>query len=148
MKDKWIMTLRSIQYDGSEKTESELNTETEFYRDANGDLVIAYDESETTGMEGSRMHLRVSPEHMVSVIRTGTFQTHIVVQPGVKHFCHYETPFGEIAVGVNAKWVKDQLTEQGGRLAMRYTVDGNSTLLSDNEIHLEVRKNEIQEEQL
>lgn len=133
------MTLRSIQRDGKEKSESELNTEADFYRDENGDLVIAYDESETTGMEGSRMNLRISQDNMVSVIRTGTFRTHLVVQPNVKHFCHYETPFGEIAVGITAKRLLNQMTENGGHLEMRYIVDSNSTLLSDNEIILDVR---------
>ncbi len=140
MKNKCIMTLRSIQRDGKEKSESELNTEADFYRDENGDLVIAYDESETTGMEGSRMNLRISQDNMVSVIRTGTFRTHLVVQPNVKHFCHYETPFGEIAVGITAKRLLNQMTENGGHLEMRYIVDSNSTLLSDNEIILDVRK--------
>ncbi len=139
MKNKCIMTLRSIQRDGKEKSESELNTEADFYRDENGDLVIAYDESETTGMEGSRMNLRISQDNMVSVIRTGTFRTHLVVQPNVKHFCHYETPFGEIAVGITAKRLLNQMTENGGHLEMRYIVDSNSTLLSDNEIILDVR---------
>ncbi len=146
MKDTWIMKLISIQRDGKEKTESELMTEAEYYTDTNGDRVIAYEESETTGMEGSRMQLRISEENMVSVIRTGNFQTHLVVQPGKKHFCHYETPFGEFAVGVSAKWLKNQLTDEGGHLEMRYTVDANSTLLSDNEIIAEIRKDSAQED--
>ncbi len=146
MKEKWILMLKSIQHDGSEVSETELNTESEFYREDNGDLVLDYDESETTGMEGSHMQLRISPENMVSVIRTGTFQTHLVVQPGVKHFCHYATPFGDIAVGITAKWVRSTLTEQGGHLEMRYIVDTNSTLLSDNEIILDVRKTDTQED--
>jgi len=148
LKEQWILMLKSIQHDGKDTSVSELNTETEFYRDENGDLVLEYDESETTGMEGSHMQLRVSPEKMVSVIRTGTFQTHLVVQSGVKHFCHYATPFGDIAVGITAKWVRSTLTEHGGHLEMRYIVDGNSTLLSDNEIILDVRKKDTQEESI
>lgn len=148
MKEKWIMTLHSIQRDGKEKSESVLDTEAEFYQDKNGDLVIAYDESETTGMEGSRMNLRISPDNMVSVIRTGTFQTHLVVQPNVKHFCHYETPFGEIGVGITAKWLRNGITPEGGHLEMRYIVDANSTLLSDNEIILDLKRKDTQEESL
>ena len=134
------MTLRSIQRDGSESSESVLDTEIQYYLDQNGDRIIAYEESETTGMEGSSMMLRVSPEDMVSIIRTGTFQTHLVVQKGKKHFCHYETPFGEFAVGVAAKWVRNHLSDEGGSLALRYTVDANSTLLSDNEIRIDIKK--------
>ncbi len=134
------MTLKSIQRDGKESSESVLDTEIQYYLDQSGDRIIAYEESETTGMEGSNMMLRISPEDMVSIIRTGTYQTHLVVQKGKKHYCHYETPFGEFAVGVAAKWVRNRLTDDGGTLALRYTVDANSTLLSDNEIKIDVRK--------
>ena len=139
MREQWIMTLKSIQRDGKEMSESVLDTEIQYYLDK-GDRIIAYEESETTGMEGSNTMLRISPENMVSIIRTGTYQTHLVVEKGKKHFCHYETPFGEFAVGVAAKWVRNRLSDEGGTLALRYTVDANSTLLSDNEIKIDVRK--------
>lgn len=134
------MTLKSVQRDMEDTSESVLDTEVLYFTDGSGDRIITYDESETTGMEGSKMQLRISPEDMVSIVRTGTFQTHLVVQKGKKHFCHYETPFGEFAVGVSAKWIRNRLTDEGGSLKFRYTVDANSTLLSDNEIQIDVRK--------
>ncbi len=146
MKKTWILKLISIQYEGEDKTRTELMTEADYHTDRNGDRVIAYEESETTGMEGSRMQIRISEENMVSVIRTGSFQTHLVIQPGRKHFCHYETPFGEFAVGVSARKLRAAFDDNGGRLEMRYTVDANSTLLSDNEIIAEIRKDSAQEE--
>lgn len=139
MKEQWVMTLKSIQREMDDTSESVLDTEVEYYQDGS-DRIIAYAETEATGMEGSDMQLRISPENMVSIIRTGSFQTHLVVQKGKKHFCHYETPFGEFAVGISAKWIRNCLTDEGGSLALRYTVDANSTLLSDNEIQIEVRK--------
>ena len=140
LKNQWSMTLKSIQYDENEKTETTLNTEILYYIDKNGERVISYQESETTGMEGSDMQLRISPDNMISIIRTGTYQTHLVVQKGRKHFCHYETPFGDFAVGVSARFVNNRLTDEGGSLRLRYTVDANSTLLSDNEIWIDVKK--------
>lgn len=134
------MTLKSIQREDGETSESVLDTEITYEMNRDGERVITYDESETTGMEGSQMQMRVTRDGMISIVRTGTYQTHLVVQKGKKHFCHYETPFGEFAVGVSAKWVRNELTDEGGRLAMRYTVDANTTLLSDNEIHIDVRK--------
>lgn len=141
-KQQWAMTLKSIQYEESDKTETLLNTEISYYTDTNGERVIAYEESETTGMEGSNMQLRISPEDMISIVRTGTYQTHLVVQTGKKHFCHYETPFGDFVVGVSSRYVRNRLNDDGGTLRLRYTVDANSTLLSDNEILIEVKKYE------
>lgn len=139
-KEQWIMTLTSIQREEKDTSESTLDTEIEYYTSPEGERIIRYEESETTGMEGSDMQLRIARDGMISIIRTGTFQTHLVVQKGKKHFCHYETPFGEFAVGVSAKWVRNELTDEGGKLALRYTVDANSTLLSDNEIRIDVKK--------
>lgn len=138
--EKWAMTLKSIQHDTEEKTETVLNTEILYYIDENNERVISYQESETTGMEGSDMQLRISPENRVSIVRTGTYQTHLVIQSGQKHFCHYETPFGDFAIGVSARFVNNLLTDEGGTLELRYTVDANSALLSDNEIAIEVKK--------
>lgn len=139
-KEQWVMKLTSVQYDGDEKEETFLNTEISYYIDESGERVIAYEESETTGMEGSYMQLRISPDDVISIIRTGNYQTDLVVQAGKKHFCHYETPFGDFVVGVSARFVKNTLTDEGGMLWLRYTVDGNTTLLSDNEIMIEVQK--------
>ncbi|MBR2087224.1 MAG: DUF1934 domain-containing protein [Oscillospiraceae bacterium] len=140
MKEQWIMTLTSIQREEKDTSESTLDTEIQYYTNEDGERVIAYEESETTGMEGSNMQLRIAKDGMISIVRTGTYQTHLVVQKGKKHFCHYETPLGEFAVGVSAKWVRNELTDEGGKLALRYTVDANSTLLSDNEIRIEIKK--------
>lgn len=140
MKEQWIMTLISIQREEHDTSESTLDTEIEYYQNQDGERVISYAESETTGMEGSHMQLRVAQDGMISIVRTGNYQTHLVVQKGKKHFCHYETPFGEFAVGVSAKWVRNTLTDAGGDLKFRYTVDANSTLLSDNEIHISIKK--------
>ena len=134
------MTLTSIQREEKDTSESTLATEIQYYTNEDGERVIAYEESETTGMEGSNMQLRIAKDGMISIVRTGTYQTHLVVQKGKKHFCHYETPLGEFAVGVSAKWVRNELTDEGGKLALRYTVDANSTLLSDNEIRIEIKK--------
>jgi uncharacterized beta-barrel protein YwiB (DUF1934 family) len=140
------MTLKSIQRDAKDKTVSELNTEIDYATDGNGGFVIAYEESETTGMEGSRMQIRVTADNTVYINRTGNFQTDLVVCAGQKYFSNYETPFGEFMVGVKAQFVRSFLTENGGHLALRYTVDANSTLLSDNEIIVDVKRYTAQEE--
>lgn len=134
------MTLKSVQYEVGEIFESVLDTEVDYSIDRNGDRIIEYTESEATGMEGSEMQLRISPDDMVSIVRSGAFNTHLVIEQGRKHFCHYDTPFGEFAVGVAAKWIRNHLTDEGGSLKLRYTVDADSTLLTDNEIEIAVRK--------
>ena len=141
MKEKWIMTLRNVQYEDDDTTEITLNTEANYLLLSDGTKAIVYQETETTGMEGSITRLQVSSDNTVSIIRNGTFQAHLVIQMGKKHFCSYETPFGELSFGVSAKYVHNNLTsDNGGTLAFRYIIDSNSSLLSDNEILIEIKK--------
>ena len=139
MKDKWTMRMVSIQYD-TETTESVLDTEVAYFRSCGGDMVIAYAESEATGMDGSQTEIRISEDNAVSIIRTGPFKTHLIIQDGKKHFCHYETPFGSFTIGVEAAWLRNGLSDEGGVLAMRYTVDAGSAQLTDNEIRIRVQQ--------
>ncbi len=148
MNNAWLLKLVSIQYDGRDKESTELVTEATYERDENGDRVIAYEESETTGMEGSRLEIRVGEDDLVTIVRTGNFEMNLVVHPGRKHFCHYATPFGQFSVGVAAKYMKNGLTDEGGRLELRYTVDSGAALLSDNEIIAEIYRDPAGEEQV
>lgn len=148
MKNAWLLKLISIQYSEKDKETTELVTEANYEKEENGDRVISYEESETTGMEGSRLQIRVGEDDLVSIIREGAFQMHLVVHPGRKHYCHYATPFGQFSVGVAAKYMKNELTDEGGRLELRYTVDSGVALLTDNEIIAEIYRDPAGEEQL
>ncbi len=140
MKEKWIMKLKSIQYEDDEESETLLDTEAEYFIDDNGERVISYEETEATGMEGSETEIHIAPDGTVSIIRTGFFQTHLIMKVGKKYFCNYETPFGEFTVGVSARWIHNHLTDDGGTLSMRYLADANTTLLSDSEVSVEIRR--------
>ena len=140
LKEKWIMKLRSVQHEEEESSETLLDTEAEYFTDEYGDRVISYEETEATGMEGSVTEIHVAPDGTVSIIRTGFFQTHLVMQMGKKYFCNYETPFGEFTVGVSAKKIRSHLTEDGGTLELHYIADANTTLLSDNEVYVELSR--------
>ena len=62
-----------------------------------------------------------------------------IVEKGKKHHCHYVTPYGEMMVGIYTHEIKNELNEHGGKLYMKYTVDINSSYISDNEIYMEIK---------
>ena len=45
-------------------------------------------------------------------------------------------------IGVDAKTVKSTLTENGGSLYFSYTLDVNASLLSENEVTIDVKEME------
>lgn len=78
-------------------------------------VIIAYDESELTGMEGSHTQVRFernAPE-LVTMMRSGSVNTILVFEEGKRHICTYQTPYMPFEICVFTKQVKNGLLENG-----------------------------------
>lgn len=117
--------------------ESELYTSGEF-RCHKGAYYIDYEESEATGFEGSHAQLCVD-KNMMTMTRTGTAFSNLVFENGVRHFCHYGTEYGDCMVGITTQELKYQLGGDGGAINLKYTVDVNSGLVTENEIIINIK---------
>lgn len=120
-----------------EKDETELFTRGE-YRFCKGSYFIDYDESEATGYEGCHVQLRVDDE-MVVLTRTGTNFTSLVFERGRRHYCQYGTEFGECMVGVFTSVLENRLSGSGGVVNLKYAIDVNSGLVTENHIRITVK---------
>lgn len=138
MKKKDVMiTMMSVQYVDKERTETELITSGTIEKTADG-VIVTYEESEATGFKGSKTTLTCKGNQMVDIERSGANNSNLVIEPGTKHHCHYGTPFGDFTVGIYAHTIENELNENGGKLYLKYTVDINSSYISDNEIFLRI----------
>ena len=78
-------------------------------------VIIAYDESELTGMEGSHTQVRFernAPE-LVTMMRSGNVSTILVFEEGKRHICTYQTPYMPFEICVFTKTVKNNLLDDG-----------------------------------
>lgn len=142
LKQKWIMTMVSIQRGEDEEEERiELNAEVEYSKGRDGMRMICYDEPDIYE-EGkiNKMRILVRGNEAVSICRTGLFQTHMRIQTDRCNYSQYETPIGTVNMSIIAKYIKSELTDEGGSLGFRYTVTGTGGLISDVEILLEIHK--------
>lgn len=87
-------------------------------------VIIAYDESELTGMEGSHTQVRFerSQPELVSMMRHGTVNTILVFEKGKRHICTYQTEYMPFEICVNTKEVKNTLLDDG-RIELDYIVE-------------------------
>lgn len=136
------ITIKSKQkYENNEKDSTELITVGE-YKSEDGVYTISYNDSEATGFEGCTTTLTVEKDK-ASLIRSGEkHNSNLIIEDGKKHHCVYSTPHGDLMVGVNAKKVIPALNENGGDLYLNYTIDINSTYMSDNELFIKVEETE------
>ena len=130
--------MKSIQSVYDEKTETELITSGSYKTD-DDNFVISYLDSEATGFEGSETEISVKGSSLASIIRRGTSSSDLVIEPGKKHPCHYSTPYGDMVIGIYTHALENKLDKNGGSLYMKYTIDINTSYMSDNEIIMNVK---------
>lgn len=144
MKKDVLMILKSVQSVDDERNETELITPAVLTPLKNGGFSIAYNETEATGFEGSKTVLSCYGNKHASICRSGAVSSNLVIDKDKKQHCYYGTPYGELMVGIYTHSIVNELNENGGNLYMKYTIDINSSYVSDNEIFVSLRpaKNE------
>ena len=138
MKKKVNISLISKQFDGENTEQTELMTEGELKLYGDG-YELSYDESMASGFEGSVTSVRVKNKGLVTLKRRGEANMELVLELGKKHHCLYGTPYGDLMVGVSAKGISTDMTEEGGRLDLSYVIDVNSSYVGDFEINIGVK---------
>lgn len=137
MENNVLISLTSIQWQDGEKCETELLTKAS-YTSKGGWDIISYEDTSATGFEGSVTTIRVDDSKNASITREGTANSVLSLEIGRKHFCQYGTPYGSLQIGVYTHAIENTLAENG-RLYLKYTLDANSSYLSDNEIIMTVQ---------
>ena len=137
MKKNVLISLTSIQWQDNEKNETELLTKASVSK-TDGRDIISYEDTSATGFEGSTTTITVDGGKTASIIRKGTANSVLSLEVGRKHYCQYGTPYGDMRIGVYTHAIDNTISENG-RLYLKYTLDLNSSYLSDNEIIMTVQ---------
>lgn len=139
---KVTITLKSISDSGHGAPDvMELITEGTFkpIKLGNADgWEISYEDSEATGFAGSTTTVTCIGDELASMRRSGSADSHLVIEKDRRHHCHYGTEYGDMLLGISASRIINRLSEEGGVLYFKYTIDINSAFVSENEIYFEV----------
>lgn len=138
MKKDVYISIRGVQRADDGRDETELFTRGGFCR-RNNSYYITYDESEATGFEGCKTTLKVEGSDKITLIRSGPVRSHLVVQSGERNIGRYGTEQGDIVIGVNTRQIDSHLTDEGGDLYFAYSLDINSSLVSENEVFINIK---------
>ncbi len=135
------MKTRQIALDNDEETELMTAGICTFQ---DGVLKLSYEDTDATGFAGSTTTVQIADASLVTILRTGTANSNLTLELGKKHFCLYQTPFGAMTIGVQAKRLLCELDEASGSVEMEYTIDMNAAFLSENTItiHWERQEND------
>ena len=134
-----LLTVRGEQYfDGLEPDATELLTDAELRPTPEG-LLISYEESSLTGMEGTTTTFEVKGPQVI-LTRTGSVNSQMIFEEGQQHTSLYETPFGELSVDIQTSRLRHSLTERGGLLEIRYSIAVDHTATGRNVFKIRVKR--------
>ncbi|NBK79037.1 DUF1934 domain-containing protein [bacterium D16-76] len=123
-------------YTAEDRGEVTLST-TGTYTQREGARFIAYKEyDEDDPKLAHTAVLKIEPGK-VTMIRQGS-STRLILEEGRRHLCLYDTGFGSLTVGVFTSRLNADLGREGGSLDIRYTLDIDSNLSSQNELTVTV----------
>ena len=141
-----LLTIRSEQhFEDMEPDSIELMTEGTLELGGDGEMVLSYQESELTGLEGTTTTFEVRGSQVI-LTRTGGVNSQMVFEEGKQHTSLYETPFGELAVDIQTSRLRHSLTERGGLMDLRYSISVDHAATGRNAFKIRVkRKHELRE---
>ena len=94
------------------------------YHDDGSRVSISWDESDASGMQGSRTNVSFAKAepNVITMLRTGAVKTALVFEKGKRHHCVYQTPVMPFEVAVATNEVKNNV-EGVGTLELDYAVE-------------------------
>ena len=134
-----LLSIRGEQYfDDIDPDATELMTEGTMALTEDG-IVLSYEESELTGMEGTTTTFEVKGPR-VTLTRSGAVNSQMVFEEGRQHTSLYETPFGELSVDIQTSILKHNLSERGGLMEIKYSIAVEHTVTGRNCFKIRVRR--------
>ena len=137
MKDV-IISVTGIQNSPDGPDSMQLVTSGQFGLD-NEQIRMTWEESELTGMEGTRTSITVQGSGVV-LSREGKHTSTMEFNEGKKSYFLYETPFGSATMGLDTHRIRSRFDRHGGDMEIEYTVDVDQTIVGRNKFFIQVKE--------
>lgn len=137
MDKKVLISVKTIQYMNGEPETIELITQGKYYKEGS-DYMAEYDETEISGMEGTRTTLRIENDAL-TIERKGTTTSNLKFKEGLDHVSMYTTPFGTLEVMIKPKRVEIAVDEEGGKVQLEYKMEAVGLESIDNSLQLSIK---------
>lgn len=141
-----LLTISGLQFtapedDGAEPVE--VITAGDYYK-KNGKHYILYDEV-MEGFEGSTRNVIKITDDYLDITKKGVSNVHMVFEKNKKNVSYYYTPFGNILIGIDAKSVDINETEENIDVQVKYNLEVNYEHLADCSITMNIKSKEAKD---
>lgn len=140
-----LLSISGLQFGAEEdNTEPvEVITPGEYYF-KNGKHYVFYDELQEGYSEVTKNMIKVE-SHIMDITKKGLTNVHMVFEKNKKNVTYYETPFGNILVGISAKSIDLKETEDNIDVTIDYALEMNYEHLADCSIVMNIKSKEAKD---
>ena len=139
MEQNVIISIQGKQsFPESEPEIIELVTEGKLEDRGEAGIVLSYQESEVTGLEGTLTTIQVEPRR-VTLMRMGSVNSQMVFEEGRRHQSMYNTPYGALEIGLHTRKIRTSLDSRGGDVTIYYALEIEHGAAGRNMFRINVR---------
>ena len=134
MKKDVLVTIADSHIIDGAKEAYEMTTRGTFDGDGNN-YTIEYDE-QYDELKGCHTVMTVRDRRCVEIVRSGSYNSELIIERGKRHNCQYNTPFGSMVIGISAQKVKSSIEDGVGVLDLKYTIDFYGGVANETEMKI------------
>lgn len=141
-----LLTISGLHFDAFSEETDEENVPIEVITPAtyylkNGKHYVLYDEM-VEGMLGSiKNTIKITGDSKLEMKKSGIANTNMVFEKEKINVTQYDTPYGEMMVGVYTKDMKVDVEEDDINVSIAYSLDVNSEKVADCNIVMNIKAN-------
>ena len=143
MKKEVLVTIRGMQFTKQEEGDLEpieVIMAGDYYRKNNKHYVI-YDEV-IEGFDGTTRNIIKLQEDCVDIIKKGVANVHMTFEKNKKNVTCYDTPYGSLMLGINAKNIDIHEEEDDIQVKVEYALELNYEHLANCNIRMAIQSKE------
>lgn len=144
MTEEVLVSIKGMQMMPQEQEEEVEIVTHGSYLQKDGKHYIRYEEA-VEGMEGTIQNLIKLDEHGMEVTKRGLTNVHMVFEKDKKNVTYYETPFGNLLVGIAATNVDVRSSEKNIDVTVKYALDINYEHMADCTINMNIKSKDDRE---
>jgi uncharacterized beta-barrel protein YwiB (DUF1934 family) len=138
MTQEVLLTLKGLQFDQREADSDKIEMVVAGgYYKRNDKHYVIYEETTEGFSQATKNRLKFS-EHMLELSRSGLVNVHMVFQENKKNLTNYNTPFGQLVVGIDTKRIRLEERPDNIIVDVDYALDINYEFLSDCHITVQI----------
>lgn len=133
-----LVAIKGLQFEGGiDSDEIETITKGQYYK-RNGSHYVLYDEV-AEGFGGETKNIIKFREKKLNLTKRGLVNVQMVFEENKKNMTNYNTPFGDILVGIDTSRVG--MEEEEGRIVVNvdYSLEVNYEYVADCKITMDIR---------